>query len=132
MILVADTHALVWWVSHSKKLSAPALRALRSAAKAGPVHVSAISIFEICTLVRRQRLELGVPVGKWLAAVRALPEISIEPVTSEIAEAAGALGEHMHGDPADRIIVATARELGAKLVSADEKIAAESGVEVIW
>lgn len=69
---------------------------------------------EIATAVRRGRLTLSMPFGQWLADLRALPELQFEPVTAEIAALAGSFDGAMHGDPADRIIAATARGGRAK------------------
>ena len=135
MTLVVDTHALVWWVSGSRKLSAGAGKTLARAVRSGPVHVSAISIFEICLLVRRGRLELTTGLSQWLGALRVLPEVVIEPLTGDIAELAASYGQNMSADPADRMIVATAAQLQAKPISADAAIsegADDAGVEVIW
>lgn len=131
-MIVLDTHALVWWLAQSPKLSAPARRAIQAAQRGGPVMASAISIFEIATLVRRGRLQLGVSVEQWLAAARALPELRIEPVTDHIAQLAGSFSELMPGDPADRLIAATAIALGTRLVSADKKLQRARGLVAVW
>lgn len=119
MILVADTHAFFWWMTRSKRLSNDAARALNRASRAGRVHVSAISLFEIGVLARTSTIKLNVPIGQWLDAVCSLPEVEIEPVGREIAQIASGISESAHGDPADRIIVATALHLGATIVTAD-------------
>jgi PIN domain nuclease of toxin-antitoxin system len=131
-VIVLDTHALIWWVSHPSKLSARAKRALNSALRRGPVAASAISVFEIATAIRRGRLVLGVPVAQWLADVRLLPELRIEPVTAAIAQIAGSFDDAMPGDPADRIIAATAMALEWKLVTADERLRRTPGLQAVW
>ena len=131
-MIVLDTHVLVWWVSGTGRISSRAARAIRMALRAGPVAVSTISILEIATAVRRGRLALAASVDQWLDDLRALPEISFQPLSFEIARKAGALGEAVPGDPADRIIVATASVLGAKLVTADERLAKAAAIQTIW
>jgi PIN domain nuclease of toxin-antitoxin system len=131
-VIVLDTHALVWWLAQSPKLSARARRAINAAQRRGPVVASAISIFEIATLVRRGRLQLGVSMEQWLGAARALPELRIVPVTDEIAQLAGGFAEPMHGDSADRMIASTAIMLGAKLVTADERLGGFPGLAAVW
>lgn len=131
-MIVLDTHALIWWVAGDRRLSARALRAIRAAAKAGAVFASAISVMEIATAVRRGRLTLSVPFEQWLADLRSLPELQFEPVTAEIAALAGSFDGAMHGDPADRIIAATARTLGARLVTADERLRGLPEVVAVW
>ena len=131
-MIVLDTHALVWWVTGTAGLSQRARRAIEAAARQGPVTSSAISIFEITTAVRRERLRLSIPLDQWLRDVRTLPELHIEPVTADIAHLAGTLEPEVPGDPADRIIVATAIVLEAKLVTADERISRSRRVETVW
>lgn len=94
--------------------------------------ISAISLFEIATLLRRDRLQLAVDSEQWIAAVRSLPELLIEPISAEIAWLAGLFGDGVPGDPADRIITATARVLGATFVTADEKLRASTAVATFW
>lgn len=131
-MIVLDTHALVWWVVGDRRLSARALRAINGAIKAGAVLASAISLMEIATAVRRRRLTLNMPFEHWLADLRTLPELQFEPVSAEIAALAGSFDGSMHGDPADRIIAATARTLGARLVTADERLRGLPDVVAVW
>jgi PIN domain nuclease of toxin-antitoxin system len=131
-VIVLDTHVLVWWVSGSGRLSAPAKRAIDQGMRRGPAIVSAISVLEIATAVRRGRLEFKSPLDMWLADLRTLPELEFQPVTAEIAELAGSFDEATPGDPADRIIVATALTLRAKLVTADERLRASPRVVTVW
>ena len=131
-MIVLDTHALVWWVNGSPALSARARREIRGTLANGPAHASTISAFEIRTAVRRGRLDLGVPVEQWFADLRALPELRFEPVSPEIAVLAGSFDEDAPGDPADRLIAATALALGAKLVTADAKLRRFAKVTTVW
>ena len=112
-MIVLDTHALIWWVSDGSRLSVRARRAIRSATRQGSIAASAISLFEITTLMRRGRLALAVPEDQWFADLRLLPELHFEPVSVEIARLAGSFDDAMPGDPADRIIAATAMGLVA-------------------
>jgi PIN domain nuclease of toxin-antitoxin system len=131
-LIVLDTHALVWWVSGSTKLSPAAKRVIRREIAVAPVVVSTISIFEIVTAVRRGRLEFVIPAEQWLADVHALPEVAFEPVSSRIAEIAGQLDASFPGDPADRIIVATALVLDARLATANARLHGVAGISVVW
>lgn len=131
-MIVLDTHVLIWWLTGGTSLSRAAKLAVAKAAKQSQVVASAISVLEIVTAVRRGRLEFSSPVEQWLADVRRLPELRFEPVSAEIAHLAGSFGEDMHGDPADRIIAATAIMLNAALVTADGKLRASRAVKTIW
>jgi PIN domain nuclease of toxin-antitoxin system len=131
-VIVLDTHVLVWWLADSQKLSPAARRIIKDAAADSEVAISAISVFEISTLIRRGRLQLAIDPDQWFAALCTLPELAIEPVSAEIAWIAGTFDPALPGDPADRIITATAGSLGARLITADEKLRATAPVETIW
>jgi PIN domain nuclease of toxin-antitoxin system len=131
-VIVLDTHVLVWWVSGSGRLSVRAKRAIDQGLRRSPAIVSTISVLEIATAVRRGRLELNSPLDQWLTDLRALPELQFQPVSAEIAELAGSFDEATPGDPADRIIIATALILRAKLVTADERLRESSMVVTVW
>lgn len=131
-MIVLDTHALVWWVSDTARLSVRARRAIEQCLVDARLAVSTISVLEIATAIRRDRLELDVPFERWLDDLRALPELRFEPLSAEIASLAGNFADTVPGDPADRIIAATALSLGADLVSADRRLRAMPKLAVVW
>jgi len=131
-LILLDTHVAVWWLAESPGLSSAAKRTIRRYSAPGQIAISAISVLEIATAVRRGRLQFTVPVEQWLLDVRCIPEVRLEPVSAEIAAIAGSLPEPMHGDPADRLIVATATVLGVPLVTADEKLRSLATLRTIW
>ena len=89
---VLDTHAAIWWMADATKLSTKAKRAIQASISAGDLAMSAASVLEIATLVRRGLLELDRALGEWLDDVQSLPELRIEPVNAAIAARAGPLG----------------------------------------
>ena len=131
-LIVLDTHALLWWVSGSNRLSARARRTIRAATAKAPAAVSTISVLEIATAVRRGRLELAAPVESWLADLCLLPELRFESVSIEIARRAGMFDDSMPRDPADRIIAATAMALHARLITADEGLRRVAELRAVW
>jgi PIN domain nuclease of toxin-antitoxin system len=131
-LIVLDTHALVWWVAGAGRLSARAKRAIDRQLPQGTVIVSTITVLEIATAVRRGRLELGASLDQWLADLLALPELRFESVSAEIARLAGSYDDTLPGDPADRIILATAQTVGAALVTADERLRQSPNVTTVW
>jgi PIN domain nuclease of toxin-antitoxin system len=131
-LIVLDTHVLIWWLSDSASLSPKARRLIAKESSRKSIVVSTISALEITTLVRRARLRLAVPVDSWLADARCLPELRFEVVSFEIAQLAGGFGEEIPGDPADRIIAATATVLNAPLVTADAKLRAYKPLATVW
>jgi PIN domain nuclease of toxin-antitoxin system len=132
-VIVLDTHAWVWWVAQPDRLPGPALGAINESLEASvPVHVSSISTWEVALLVARGRLELTMDVSDWLARAEAAPEITFVPVDNRIALRAVQLDGFPHRDPADRMIVATTLDLGARLVTADARLRGYTPVETIW
>ncbi|GAB7125591.1 type II toxin-antitoxin system VapC family toxin [Silvimonas sp. JCM 19000] len=120
--LVIDTHVLIWFLSGDEKLGSRAVDLLEDAAAANSLFVSAITPWEIGMLVSKSRLKLAKDVGDWVADAMALPGIRLAALDPKIAIASTRLPWEFHGDPADRIIVATARALEIPLMTADLKL----------
>lgn len=131
-MIVLDTHALVWWVTGDAALSTKAKAAINRELSGGEILVSAISAWEIAMLVEREKLVLSMDVGSWLATVQAIEAVHLVPVDPEIAVKSVELPGEFHKDPADRMIVATARKFAVPLVTKDEKIRAYAHVKTIW
>lgn len=131
-LIVLDTHALVWWASGSPQLSAPAATAIAAELDGGRIVVSSISAWELALLTARGRLALSMEIGQWLNTVGQLEAVNFVPVDNEIAIRSVDLPGQFHSDPADRIIVATARRFAAPLVTADEKIRHYPHVRTLW
>ena len=131
-MIVLDTHALIWWADSGSKLSKRARRVIRAKSLRRELIVSAISIFEIVTLERRGRIAFKTSAAEWLADLRRLPELTIHSVTGDIAERAGGLGDAFPGDPADRIIAATALVLDAALITPDAKLLSVPSLKTVW
>jgi len=122
--LVLDTHVLVWLMAGDARLAGPVRQAVEKASYADGVYVSAISLWEVAMLVAKDRLRLRRDVGEWIDMVVAHPAVTVAPVAPEIAVASTRLPGELNRDPADRIIVATARTLDAALVTADSDLLA--------
>ncbi len=122
--VLLDTHALVWLVVGDERLRPAVRRRIEAAAQQQQLWVSAITPWEVGMLVARARLVLDRDVMDWLQAALALPGIRLAPLEPVVAVASTRLPGGMHGDPADRLIVATARQLGAVLVTADAALLA--------
>lgn len=119
-LLLLDTHTLVWSVEERPRLGSVAKRAINVAARLNHVAVSAISPWEVALLVSKGRLNLSMDVMVWVREALSRPGVTLVPLEPEIAVASTRLPFEMHADPADRILVATARHLGATLVTADK------------
>lgn len=120
--VVLDTHALIWLLTGNERVKPVVRQEIDNASFAGGVHVCAISLWEVAMLVAKDRLTLLRDVGDWIDDVVAHPGLTIVPLAPEIAVASTRLPGEIHRDPADRIIVATARTLGARLVTADRAL----------
>ncbi|NUO87140.1 MAG: type II toxin-antitoxin system VapC family toxin [Cupriavidus sp.] len=131
-MIVLDTHALLWWTAGSAELSDAARTAIARELAEGDIVVSAISAWEVAMLVERGRLVLTMDVDAWLATVAEIDVVRILPVDASIAVKSVNLPGDFHKDPADRMIVTTARMLAAPLVTRDEKIRAYPHVRTIW
>lgn len=132
-MIVLDTHALLWWATgDDTQLSSVAAQAIAAEMHGGQIVVSSISSWELAMLVARGRIDLSMDIEAWLSVVDEIEAVRFAPVDNEIAVKSIALPGEFHKDPADRIIVATARKLAAPLVTADEKIRAYPHVRTVW
>ena len=139
-MILLDTHALIWWANDDRlRLSANALAAIDEAIEcagrpggSSGLLVSAISCWEVAMLVNRGRLALSLDVERWLALLASHPAVRFLALDPAVAVAATRLPEPFHADPADRFLVAQARELGIPLLSADSKIRSYGHVRSLW
>ena len=121
--LLLDTHCWIWLEGGiSGKFSAGGLAAVRSARTEARLWVSVISVWEVALLEARGRISLRMDCAGWIREALATPGLSLAPLTPEIAVESTRLPGGLHGDPADRIIVATARAYGARLLTKDRKL----------
>jgi PIN domain nuclease of toxin-antitoxin system len=130
-MLICDTHALVWDALDSRKLSRAARRAIEHADAGGALACCDISLWEMVVLIERGRLALKVTAKEFLVTLIARRALRVLPVTVDIALRSQQLAA-LQGDPADRLIAATALEHGAPLVTADERLAAFAGLRILW
>ncbi|KIG10157.1 type II toxin-antitoxin system VapC family toxin [Caballeronia concitans] len=131
-MIVLDTHALLWWVSGGA-LSKQARAAIESESSAGgEIVISTITAWEIALLVKRGKVGLSMDTGDWMDKVARIEGVRFMPVDRSIAIKSVDLPGEFHNDPADRLIVATARALAAPLVTRDRNIRAYEHVKTIW
>lgn len=120
-MIVLDTHIWVWWVHDVTRLTNAQVDAIQ-AHEADEIGVSAISLWEIAKLVEHQRLVLPCAIDEWFEQALSYPGIRVLDLTPEIAIASTRLPGEFHRDPADQILVATARVYRCPLVTSDDKI----------
>jgi PIN domain nuclease of toxin-antitoxin system len=122
--VLLDTPALVWLVTGDERLRPAVRRRIEAAAQQQQLWVSAITPWDVGMLVAKARLVLDRDIMEWLQAALALPGIRLAPLEPVVVVASTRLPGDLHGDPADRLVVATPRHLGAALVTADAALLA--------
>lgn len=128
--VVLDTHAWLWLTSDPDRLSPAAAEAIAAAETIG---VPSICCWEVAMLVQKKRIALDRPVVAWVRAALAREGVLAMSLTPEVAVSAGILdGKDFPGDPADRMIYATAREAGAPLLTRDEKLRSYDPRGTLW
>lgn len=121
--LLLDTHCWIWLQAGSEReLSARGLTAIENSARAGTLLVSAISVWELGMLDAKGRILLKKPLHDWVKEALATPGLTLAALSPEIAIDSTRLPGNFHGDRADRIIAATARQLGARLLTKDKQL----------
>lgn len=127
--LLLDTHVWIWLMEGHERLRPDVREAIQRAVPEQLLSVSAISVWEVAMLEARGRIVFDVDCTIWVSQALSAPGLSLTPLRPDIAVASTRLPGDFHGDPADRIIAATARQSGCTLITADEAILryAESG-----
>lgn len=120
-MIVLDTHIWVWWVHGAEQLT-PVQQEAITANETDVIGVSAISCWEVAKLVEYGRLELPSALKEWFEQALSYPGVQLLALTPEIVIESTKLPGEFHRDPADQIIVATARVYGCPLVTSDDKI----------
>jgi PIN domain nuclease of toxin-antitoxin system len=123
-LLLLDTHIWVWLMFATGDLSTTTRIAVDDAIGNGRARIATISFWEIAMLAARGKLRLDKPAGLWVQESLIGPSPAIESLTTDIAVEAGQLPGSFRSDPADLIIVATARVTGATLMTRDRRILA--------
>jgi len=128
-LIILDTHTWIWMESAPAMLGTAAAREIKNARRIG---ISAISCWEFAMLVRKGRISLDRDPLEWMQRSLDCPGRELLPITPAVATASAGFGGDFHGDPADRIIVATALMESATLISKDERIRRLQVVRTVW
>ena len=119
-MIILDTHIWIWWVSKNSKLTQSHQKYIRQYSSQ-ELGVSIISCWEVAKLVEKNRLDLSIGVDRWLEKATNYPNVRLLDLTIPIIVQSTQL-EGFHNDPADQIIVATAKVYNCPLLTADNKI----------
>lgn len=120
-MIVLDTHIWVWWVHYDPQLTEGQTKLIKESEERG-LGISVISCWEVAKLVEYNRLTLPISILEWFEQALAYPGIQLLSLTPRIAAESAQLPGAFHRDPADQIIVATARVYDCELLTADDKI----------
>lgn len=122
-MLILDTHIWIWLINGDEKIKNYGfINHINKAIKKEAIIIPAISTWEVAMLVSKERIMLSENTLDWIKNASSAPGISIYPLTPEIAYESTILPGNFHGDPADRMIVATARVLNGTLITFDKQI----------
>ena len=131
-MIVLDTHIWIWYLDSPELLSERARTTVDHARDESDILISSISTWEVFMLESKGRLRLRIPVLEWLRKSERLSFLRFVPVDNDIARLSVQLPEYPHQDPADRMIIATALSLGARIVTKDHKIQDYTRVPTVW
>jgi len=133
MQIICDTHIPLFWANAPSRLSRSAVAALEKGRQDGQLAIADISLWEIALLHERGRLRLpdDVPAVEYLSRLLQALRLNVLPITANIAVLSRS-SLFQHGDPADRLIAATALHGGWPLITADEKLRALPDLHCIW
>jgi PIN domain nuclease of toxin-antitoxin system len=126
-----DTHAWIWWISGDSRLTLREREALDNLLPSERPVLAEISLWEVAMLVERDRLELDMDLERWLAVASAPATVELARLTPAVAAEVARMPEKFHRDPADRLIVATARVMKLRVLTRDKKISA-ARVVPLW
>lgn len=124
-MLLLDTHALIWVVAKAP-MTPQSLAAVRKAARTGDVLISPVSAWELGLLAtaRRSSIRFLPTLQRWWETALSTPGLRLTSLSPQAAIEAAFLPGDLHRDPADRLLVATARQLGATMITRDQQILA--------
>lgn len=132
MRYLLDTHAWVWWNMTPKKLSGRVRSLIRSPSRYEELLLSAISPWEFAKLLEKGRLGISCDPEAWIREALEMPRLRLVPLSPVVAYRSTVLPSPFHDDLADQIIVATAREENATIVTSDERIRSYPHCRSLW
>jgi len=119
--LILDTHILIWYIE-GINLSEPQVELIDKMREKSSVYISAISIWEIALLVSKERIALSIDIDEWIQRVASITGLNLMDLSIPILTQSCTLLNYEHKDPADRMIIASARSINAHLITHDQKI----------
>ena len=132
MKYMLDTHTWIWWHMNPQKLSQKVKRLVGKTDSYDEILLSAISPWEFCKLLEKKRIGISCDPEGWINIALDMPKLRLVPLSPILAYRSTVLPQPFHSDPADQIIVATAREENATILTRDERILSYESVRSLW
>ena len=132
MKYLLDTHVWIWWNMHPQELSPKGRSLISNPKRYEEILLSAISPWEFCKLLEKERIGISCDPEEWMTRALDMPKLRLVPLSPTLAYRSTVLPRPFHGDPADQIIVATAREENATIVTKDKSIRKYKHVRTVW
>lgn len=121
-LIVLDTHIWIWLAEGDSSLKQSAKKLIEKSSLEAKILLPAISIWELAMLIQKERITLNSPMQQWIETASTLPGLEISPLSADVSIESCQLPGELHSDPADRMIVATARINNATLITRDKQI----------
>jgi PIN domain nuclease of toxin-antitoxin system len=132
MKFLLDTHTWIWWNVNPPKLSRKVKSIISDDGSYDELLLSAISPWEFCKLIEKNKLAIASDPEEWIASALDMPKLRLVPLSPAIACRSTILPNPFHDDPSDQIIVATARQEQATILTKDQRILNYNGVTSLW
>ena len=132
MKYILDTHTWIWWHMNPQKLSQKVKRLIGNANEYEEILLSSISPWEFSKLLEKKRIGISCDPEDWINSALDMPKFRLVPLSPVLAYRSTVLPQPFHSDPADQIIVATAREENATILTKDERILNFKNVRSLW
>ena len=132
MRYVLDTHTWIWWHMHPEKLSRKVRNLIGAPGRYEELLLSAISVWEFCKLLEKRRIGISCDPEEWMADALEMAKLRLVPLTPGLAYRATVLPGAPPTDPADQIIIATARDENATVITKDKLMHEYEHVRTLW
>jgi PIN domain nuclease of toxin-antitoxin system len=132
MKYILDTHVWIWWNMNPEKLSSAVRKLIEMTSKYEELLLSAISPWEFSKLLEKRKLAISIDPEDWIRLALEMPKLRLLPLSPVLAYRSTILPPPFHDDPADQIIVASAREEGATVLTSDDRIRSYKHVKTLW
>ena len=132
MKYMLDTHTWIWWHMNPQKLSQKVKKIIKNTNSYDEILLSAISPWEFSKLLEKKKIGISCDPEDWINSALDMPKFRLVPLSPVLAYRSTALPQPFHSDPVDQIIVATAREENATILTKDERIRTYDNVRSLW